>query len=59
MPVEEQTSEDGAADGPEKIRTRIAKACDLCHASRAKCDGGSPCGRCRRTLTLSPAFAGH
>ncbi|KAL2441666.1 hypothetical protein ABEF95_015993 [Exophiala dermatitidis] len=29
------------------IRKRVCKACDRCRLKKSKCDGASPCGRCK------------
>ncbi|KAI9928043.1 hypothetical protein ASPWEDRAFT_113645 [Aspergillus wentii DTO 134E9] len=29
------------------VRKRVCKACDRCRLKKSKCDGASPCGRCR------------
>lgn len=29
------------------VRKRVCKACDRCRLKKSKCDGSSPCGRCR------------
>ncbi|KAK2757872.1 hypothetical protein FQN54_004278 [Arachnomyces sp. PD_36] len=36
---------DASPDGG--IRKRVCKACDRCRLKKSKCDGASPCGRCK------------
>ncbi|KAH8688856.1 putative C6 transcription factor [Talaromyces proteolyticus] len=31
----------------DNVRKRVCKACDRCRLKKSKCDGASPCGRCR------------
>ncbi|KAJ5197406.1 hypothetical protein N7449_007885 [Penicillium cf. viridicatum] len=31
----------------EKVRKRVCKACDRCRLKKSKCDGATPCSRCR------------
>ncbi|EME40274.1 fungal Zn binuclear cluster domain-containing protein [Dothistroma septosporum NZE10] len=38
------SSQDSTADG---IRKRVCKACDRCRLKKSKCDGSSPCSRCK------------
>lgn len=33
---------------PQAPASRVARACDRCHAKKSKCDGNSPCGQCSR-----------
>ncbi|KAK5082090.1 Fluconazole resistance protein 1 [Lithohypha guttulata] len=40
-PAELPSSDDNS------IRKRVCKACDRCRLKKSKCDGASPCGRCR------------
>ncbi|KAJ9655842.1 Fluconazole resistance protein 1 [Neophaeococcomyces mojaviensis] len=40
-PVEPSSPSDGG------IRKRVCKACDRCRLKKSKCDGSSPCSRCR------------
>ncbi|CAK3968027.1 fungal Zn binuclear cluster domain-containing [Lecanosticta acicola] len=37
-------SQDSTSDG---IRKRVCKACDRCRLKKSKCDGSSPCSRCK------------
>ncbi|KAK5699847.1 Fluconazole resistance protein 1 [Elasticomyces elasticus] len=39
-----RTNSQDSADG---IRKRVCKACDRCRLKKSKCDGTSPCSRCR------------
>ncbi|KAK0333534.1 Fluconazole resistance protein 1 [Friedmanniomyces endolithicus] len=39
-----RTASQDSADG---IRKRVCKACDRCRLKKSKCDGTSPCTRCR------------
>ncbi|EMD00052.1 hypothetical protein BAUCODRAFT_51110, partial [Baudoinia panamericana UAMH 10762] len=39
-----RTDSHDSADG---IRKRVCKACDRCRLKKSKCDGSSPCSRCR------------
>ncbi|KAK1069255.1 Fluconazole resistance protein 1 [Friedmanniomyces endolithicus] len=39
-----RTASQDSADG---IRKRVCKACDRCRLKKSKCDGTSPCSRCR------------
>lgn len=32
---------------PDNVRKRVCKACDWCRLKKCKCDGSSPCSRCR------------
>ncbi|KAJ5118117.1 hypothetical protein N7448_004236 [Penicillium atrosanguineum] len=34
------------------IRKRVCKACDRCRLKKSKCDGSSPCSRCRADNTV-------
>ncbi|KAK3620042.1 Fluconazole resistance protein 1 [Elasticomyces elasticus] len=34
-------------DSSEGIRKRVCKACDRCRLKKSRCDGTSPCSRCR------------
>ena len=40
----ERTSSQDSTDG---IRKRVCKACDRCRLKKSKCDGSSPCSRCK------------
>ncbi|KAJ5306632.1 hypothetical protein N7508_005647 [Penicillium antarcticum] len=40
-PASEHSHSDGG------IRKRVCKACDRCRLKKSKCDGSSPCSRCR------------
>ncbi|KAI1620757.1 hypothetical protein EDD37DRAFT_612223 [Exophiala viscosa] len=40
-PLEPSSPMDGG------IRKRVCKACDRCRLKKSKCDGASPCGRCK------------
>lgn len=31
----------------ENVRKRVCKACDRCRLKKSKCDGATPCSRCR------------
>lgn len=31
----------------DSIRKRVGKACDRCRLKKSKCDGSSPCSRCK------------
>ncbi|KAJ5819706.1 hypothetical protein N7474_005297 [Penicillium riverlandense] len=39
------TSDHSHSDG--NVRKRVCKACDRCRLKKSKCDGASPCSRCR------------
>lgn len=34
-------------DAQDNIRKRVCKACDRCRLKKSKCDGASPCSRCK------------
>ncbi|MCJ1393420.1 hypothetical protein MMC18_006294 [Xylographa bjoerkii] len=34
-------------DGDTNVRKRVCKACDRCRLKKSKCDGTTPCSRCR------------
>lgn len=36
-----------STDTSDNIRKRVCKACDRCRLKKSKCDGASPCSRCR------------
>ncbi|EED14081.1 C6 transcription factor (Fcr1), putative [Talaromyces stipitatus ATCC 10500] len=36
-----------SAHSDSNVRKRVCKACDRCRLKKSKCDGASPCGRCR------------
>ena len=40
----ERTTSQDSTDG---IRKRVCKACDRCRLKKSKCDGSSPCSRCK------------
>ncbi|EGP83601.1 uncharacterized protein MYCGRDRAFT_111251 [Zymoseptoria tritici IPO323] len=42
--ISRTASQDSTTDG---IRKRVCKACDRCRLKKSKCDGSSPCSRCR------------
>ncbi|KAI9797949.1 MAG: hypothetical protein M1825_005672 [Sarcosagium campestre] len=38
---------EGSPTSESNIRKRVGKACDRCRLKKSKCDGGSPCSRCK------------
>ncbi|OTA37308.1 hypothetical protein BTJ68_03057 [Hortaea werneckii EXF-2000] len=44
MPQNPRTS---SSDSTDAIRKRVCKACDRCRLKKSKCDGSSPCSRCK------------
>jgi len=38
---------DASSPGDGGIRKRVCKACDRCRLKKSKCDGSSPCSRCK------------
>ncbi|PCG90484.1 Hypothetical protein PENO1_098970 [Penicillium occitanis (nom. inval.)] len=40
-------SSEHSAHSDSNVRKRVCKACDRCRLKKSKCDGASPCGRCR------------
>ncbi|KAF2100075.1 hypothetical protein NA57DRAFT_75579 [Rhizodiscina lignyota] len=41
------TPQRSASEADSNIRKRVCKACDRCRLKKSKCDGASPCSRCR------------
>lgn len=39
--------EEPSSPTDSSIRKRVGKACDRCRLKKSKCDGSSPCSRCR------------
>ncbi|WPG98052.1 Hypothetical protein R9X50_00083600 [Acrodontium crateriforme] len=42
-----QSSRTVSQESAEAIRKRVCKACDRCRLKKSKCDGSSPCSRCK------------
>lgn len=42
-----QPSRTASQESAEAIRKRVCKACDRCRLKKSKCDGSSPCSRCK------------
>jgi len=42
-----QRSSSSSSDQGENGRKRVCKACDRCRLKKSKCDGSSPCSRCK------------
>lgn len=40
-------SSEHSAHSDSNVRKRVCKACDRCRLKKSKCDGSSPCSRCR------------
>ncbi|KAJ5114625.1 hypothetical protein NUU61_000384 [Penicillium alfredii] len=45
MAARQSTPSDSHSDS--NVRKRVCKACDRCRLKKSKCDGASPCSRCR------------
>lgn len=39
--------EEPSSPGDSSVRKRVCKACDRCRLKKSKCDGSSPCSRCK------------
>lgn len=39
--------EEPSSPGDSSVRKRVCKACDRCRLKKSKCDGSTPCSRCK------------
>ncbi|EON65146.1 hypothetical protein W97_04383 [Coniosporium apollinis CBS 100218] len=47
MATPRRTSSDDFTSAEGSVRKRVCKACDRCRLKKSKCDGASPCSRCK------------